>query len=721
MKQVVLSYRSRDVSIKTVPVPRCESKGVLVKTEASLISIGTESLIIDLGKKTLISKAAARPDLVRRALAKAKNEGFINVWNQALDRLDIPTPLGYSSSGLVVESGLEAAEFSIGDRVACIGQGYASHAEYVAMPTNLVCKIPNNLSSLEASFGMLGIIALHSVRNANLTFGSKVSVIGTGLLGLLTAQILKAYGCEVILFDPAEEKIKLAKRLGFVEAYSRSEDFFASTSHGRNSQGYDAVIITASSKDKKIVDDAIKISRPRGRVVIVGISQIEPDRNLLWEKEVEIIVSKAGGPGSLDPLYELGGIEKPIQEVRWTIKRNLEEFLRLVSAGLIDVKSLITMTVDIENAENIYQKISNGEMRDQIGMIFTYQNTGAIQRRLEVQYRHKISKYPLQGINIGVVGAGVFGKSILLPVIQKSKKFTFDTLVTSSSVSVENSAAKFNFKNQSTDESVLWDDAEIDAIIYLTKHKFHGKAVLNSITKNKPLFLEKPLCISEKELEDIKQALQSAHELPLIMIGHNRRFSPHSVKIKEWLSFRLSPAIITIRVNAGYVKSSHWVHHGDEGRSRIIGEMTHFIDLMQYLLNKNIISVTAERVSGDNEVIVNNDNIIAAFKFVDGSIGNLVYTGCGDRSYGRELIEIFFDGKTIISNDYKLSAHHREGKIERYCTRNQNLGYESEINYFADALIGKERTVIGIEENVRIMEIAFAIEKSLSMGKKIIL
>ena len=302
MKQVVQSYKTGDVTLRDVAVPQCGSKRLLVRTTHSLISLGTERSTIELGRKSLLGKAASRPDLVRRAWDKAKKEGLLKTWQEAMGRLDTPTPLGYSSAGIVEECGIAATEFAPGDRVACVGQGFASHAEFTSMPVNLACHIPSGVSDEEASFGMLGIIALHGVRSANLSFGSKVVVMGLGLLGLLTIQILRAYGCEVIALDPASDKSQLAQNFGFSAVTTDTAELTQLVQSQTAGYGADAVIITAATKDRGPIDLAIQLSRQKGRIVVVGTADIHPDRNELWQKEIELVVSKAAGPGSLDPL-----------------------------------------------------------------------------------------------------------------------------------------------------------------------------------------------------------------------------------------------------------------------------------------------------------------------------------------------------------------------------------------------------------------------------------
>ena len=719
MKQVVQSYKTGEVTLRDVPVPNCGSKRILVRNSCSLISLGTERSTIELGRKSLIGKAAARPDLVRRAWDKAKKEGFLKTWQEAMGRLDTPTPLGYSAAGIVEQCGVAATEFSPGDRVACIGQGFASHAEFVAIPVNLACRIPEGVTEQEASFGMLGIIALHGIRSANLTFGSRVVVIGLGLLGLLTIQMLRAYGCEVIAQDTSIDKIELAKRYGFKTVTTDTESLATLSDTKTNGYGADAVIITAATMDRGPVDLAVQLCRPKGRIVVVGTADIHPDRNELWLKEIELIVSKAAGPGSLDPLYELEGIDLPIGDVRWTQKRNLQEFLRLLADKKIDVQPLITHRFNINEAENVYSEFIAGKLVQPIGVLLNYPNTASIDRSLSILAAPTKSIKPKDSIQIGVIGAGLFGKALLLPALQKQSGISLHTLATSSGASVEHSARKFGFANQATDANSIWSNPEINAVIGLTPHSQHSRLVSDAIKHGKALFLEKPLCTTVEELQELRSLALESLELPIVFVGHNRRFSPHSVQIRKWLATRQNPLVMQMRVNTGFVAASHWVHSDDEGRSRVVGEMSHFIDLIQSLSGALVARVSAERISGDNRTTINNDNVAISFKLTDGSVGTLIYSASGDKAFSREMLEIFFDGKTITSKDFRISEFHQSGKTDIFKTRSQEMGYHEELICFIDCVAGKAVQPCTTEEIFSTMAAIFAIERALATAKVI--
>jgi predicted dehydrogenase len=716
MKQVVQSYKTGEVALREVPVPQCGTKRILVRTQNSLISLGTERSTIELGRKSLFGKAAARPDLVKRAWDKAKKEGLLKTWQEAMGRLDTPTPLGYSAAGLVEQCGLAATEFAPGDRVACVGQGFASHAEFVSIPVNLACRIPNEVSCEEAAFGMLGIIALHGIRSANLTFGSRVVVMGLGLLGLLTIQMLRAYGCDVVAVDPAVDKTALAQKLGFSNVTSDSAELERVCDHVTNGSGADAVIITAATKDHAPVDQAIQLCRPKGRIVVVGTADIHPDRNELWHKEVEIVVSKAAGPGSVDPMYEIEGVDLPIGEVRWTQKRNLQEFLRLIAEKKIDVQALVTHRFDIAQAQDVYAQFVAGTLVKPVGVLLAYASHAEIERHLPLA-NVRISKKSSDTVSVGVIGAGLFGKALLLPALQTQTGLTLHTLVTGSGASVEHSARKFGFTHQATDSTAVWQNPDIDIVVGLTPHSNHAKLISQAIEHGKALFLEKPLCTTVDELAQLRAQASSAKQLPIIFVGHNRRYSPHTLKMQRWLATRQAPLVLQMRVNTGFVPASHWVHSEDEGRSRVVGEMSHFIDLIQCLAGAAIVRVSAERISGDKGSAVNNDNIALSFKLEDGSVGSMIYSASGDKAYSREMTEIFFDGKTIISKDFRVSELHKGGKTEAFKTSSQEMGYKEELKAFISCAQGKATPEVSLAKMFATMGVIFAIEQALASGQ----
>ncbi|MCH9644423.1 MAG: bi-domain-containing oxidoreductase [Gammaproteobacteria bacterium] len=716
MKQVIQSYKTGKVALLEVPVPQCGAKQILVRNHFSLISMGTERSMIELGKKSLVGKAKARPDLVKRVIDKAKKEGVVKTFKEAMGRLDTPSALGYSCAGKVVETGVAAHEFAPGDRVACVGHGYASHAEFVAVPINMACRIPDNVSDEQACFSMLGVIALHGVRQANLTFGSQVVVIGLGLLGLLTVQILKAYGCRVIAMDLSEHKCELATACGADFASTDVNTIMQQIESSTHSVGADAVIITAATQSSQPVDLAIDLLRAKGKCVVVGVADIHPDRNALWEKEIELVVSKAGGAGALYEPYEKQGVDFPAGEVRWTQKRNVEEFLRLLSIGAVKTDLLTTRTEKIDAAEEVYQSLLENQDEKQIGVLFEYDTDTAINRHVALPYSNSAGKSKL---SCNVIGAGLFAKALLLPELAKIKDIELDTLITTSGMSAEHAARKFGFANCSTDADAIFGNDHVDAIFSITPHSQHAAHVLRAIQSGKALFVEKPLCINMVELNQIQEAVSAADKTPIIMVGHNRRFSPHAIKIRSWLSECAQPMVLQLRVNAGFVPADHWVHQDHQGRSRIVGEISHFIDLMQYLVNSKPVKVYAERVSADDQVTVNNDNVVVNLKFANGSVAALAYTGSGAKADSREQLEIFCGGSTIRSTDFRCSVRISAKGTQKFKTSSQQMGYREELRHFIGSVKGTCEPAVPIDTILTTMRTVFAIEQSLATGKAI--
>ena len=725
MKQVVQNYKTGEVSLREVGGPLITSKRILVRNQYSLISMGTEKSVIELGKKSLLGKAAHRPDLLKRAIDKARKEGFRKTWQEAMGRLDTPTPLGYSSSGIVCDVGEYATEFSPGERVACIGQGFASHAEYISVPVNMAVKLPSNVNFDEASFGMLGIIALHGVRKAQLSFGSSVVVKGLGLIGLLTCKILTAYGCRVIGQDPDVNKIALAEKIGITTASSDSSNVYRMSQTITKGVGVDAVLITAASQSPTLVNESIELCRRGGRIVVVGTADIHPDRNELWRKEIEIVVSRAGGAGSLDPAYEIEGNDIHPAETRWTQKRNLEEFIRLVSIEAVKPRELITHRYPISDAVVAYDSLLKGELASPIGVILEYPKAeNPRYQSAKVFSAKNDAGYDESELNVSVIGAGLFAKSLMLPELERFRKIKLHTLVTSNGINAEHISSRFKFVAHSTEESDVWDSAEVKAVMGFTPHSNHAHLIRQAYQTGKSLFIEKPMCISEAELRQIESYAASAKTSDLIFVGHNRKYSPHIRRIGRWLDERAQPAVLVMTINAGFVSSDHWVHSEAQGRSRIVGEMSHFVNLICVLLRSRVETVFASRVSADNKTMINNDNIVVNFKLVDGSIASLVYSGSGCRAYPRETTEIFFDGKVIRSVDFMKSELFGPSKrLDIFRTRGQELGYKQEIEQFFSLVAIKNyqgQAESLMDENIHDMKVIFAIEKSLSSGHSVI-
>lgn len=712
MKQVVQNYKNGKVKLLTVPVPRCAANRLLVRNTQSLVSLGTERSIIRLGEKSLLGKARARPDLVKRAIEKARTEGLRKTWQEAAGRLDTPTPLGYSAAGVVLETGVSVKGFSAGDRVAIIGQGIASHAEYLHVPMNMACRIPDNVSDEAAAFGMLGTIALHGIRKSNCDFGSTVVVIGGGLLGLLSLLILKAYGCHVVLIDLLPAKVALAKKLGADFATTKTDELTDYLNASTQRFGADVCLITAATQSPEPVNNAVQWCRRGGKIVVVGTGDIHPDRNLLWEKECELVVSRAGGDGALLD----NDVDLPIDLARWTPQRNLTEFLRLLSCGAIDVSMLITHRFPIADAEKVYEDISAGRLSDGIGVLFDYPNPSAIEHTVRLpgfQQQHE------SAIGVSVIGGGVFAKSLLLPTLQKIKNVNLQTLVTASGASGEHSGKRFGFQFASTDHNAAFANAETKAVVAAAPHHLHAELVLTALRQQKALYIEKPLCVNLEELDALNKAFAAVEAAPILQVGHNRRYSPHTQKIKSWLANRVQPLVMHYRINAGFVPAAHWVHSDAEGRSRIVGELSHFIDFMQCVTEEVPQRIFAERIAGDEGAALSNDNIVVTIKFNRGSIANLTYTASGSRSISREVVEIFCEGKSICLDDFRSSVCYSPQGKQKFRTRSQALGYQESLSHFIDCVSNVSTPTVSVETMLLTMQTVFAIESALALGESV--
>ncbi len=714
MKQVVQNYRTGEVSVVEVPMPACRSGTILVKNLSSIVSLGPARSIVELGKKSLLGKARARPDLVKRVIEKARTEGVASTFREAKGRLETPTKLGYSSAGVVIECAEDVTRFAPGDRVACIGAGGANHAEYITVAENLAAKIPETVAPEQAAFGQIAIIALHGVRLAELDFGARVGVVGLGLLGLLTVQFLRAYGCIAIGMDPDEDKCELARKYGAEIAVADADAFAHAVIGVSDGSGADAVIVAAASEGGEPLAAAAEACRVGGRIVIVGVTDIHPDRQQLWEKEIEIVVSKAGGPGFLVPQYEEGGIDFPLDLVRWTQNRNLGEYLRLLAAGLMDVSPFITHRIPIGEAATIYGKLGHSVLTGMIAVAFEYPEEKSTLR--DIAIAAPSARDGTAGL--GVIGAGLFGRSSLLPALGTMSGFRLKSLATNGGVSSENAARKYGFEIATTDTVALLNDDEINAVIVLTPHSDHAELVIAAIERNKSVLVEKPLCVTQEELTHIEAALAAAEGLA-VMVGHNRRHSSHTVCLKRALSGRNEPLVMAYRVNAGFVPSDHWVHAPEQGRSRVVGEMSHFIDLMQYLSSADPMRVYAERVSGNDKSTVNNDNIVATIKFADGSVGELTYAAAGSRSLARESLELFWQGNSTVTTDFRRTQLHGKRGAKKFNTANRDLGYAEELKHFGRVARGLETPIASASDMLATMRAVFAIEKSLATGQPV--
>jgi predicted dehydrogenase/threonine dehydrogenase-like Zn-dependent dehydrogenase len=725
MKQVVENMKTGTVDLVEVPVPRCGPQDLLVRTVSSLISAGTEKLMIETGKKSLAGKALARPDLVTLALQKAKREGFFSVFREAMARLDEPVPLGYSSAGIVLEIGSKVKGFAVGDSVACAGAGFASHAEIVRVPQDLCVKLPKAgkrrraLSYDEASFVMLGGIALHGFRTAKLSFGESVVVVGLGLIGLLTVQIARAYGCRVFAVDIDPEKVKLAQQFGAERALCiGKDDVDSAVLNATHGEGADAVVLTAATKDNSPILLAERIARRRATIVLVGVSDITLTRKAFWEKELVFTVSRAAGPGS-----EKRGdsLSLPIDAVRWTESRNLQEFIRLLATDAVNVESLITHRYPIHHVKDAYEMILKGRER-YIGVLLTYpqqeERSSVIHldgRTLQPETHREPSRVRR---TIGVIGAGLFTKSVLLPAIRKIDAVTFRGIATSTGLSAQHVGRRFGFSYATSDYRSLLSDEAIGSVMITTRHNTHAQLVLEALKAGKHVFVEKPLCITREELDRLTKEVPSLLQSQMFLIGFNRRYSSLSQQLKEFLTGRTAPLQAHIRVNAGFVPPDHWANNPSVGGGRIIGEVCHFVDYLQFLVGSDPVEVHAMSIHGETGRFLEQDNVALSVSFADGSLGTITYTALGSKAFSRERVEVFSDETVAVLEDFRKLELVRGARRRTKRLWNQDKGFRQEVETFLSADPERGREIF--REAVLTTLTTFAAVESLRRRKPVL-
>lgn len=710
MKQVIQNFKTGDLYIDEVPIPTIANKMVLVENKFSLISAGTERGTVKVAKANLIGKAKQRPDLVAQVLQNAKKEGIKATLDKIRTKLDSLKALGYSTSGVVKASLDSNGVFKPGDRVACAGQDYASHSEVVGVPQNLVVKIPENVSFEEASFTTLGAIALQGVRQAGPRLGDKVCVIGLGLLGQLTVQLLKANGCRVFGIDLSSNLVEVSKKSGTDMALLRSnENILTAIDNFTNGNGFDSVIITAAAPSNDPIELSAVISRKKGKVIVVGAVKMDIPRDPdFYRKELELKMSCSYGPGRYDVNYEEKGNDYPFAYVRYTEQRNMETFLDLVSQGVVKLNDLITHVFDIADAEKAYDIVMGKTPEPHIGMLLSYpESNGKDTTKVSL-----VKNKAIQSINVGFIGAGSFAQSYLIPHV-KSWGASLDSVVTTKGITAKNVASKFSFSNASSSSKDVVENDEIDTIFIATPHNSHAKYVIEGLKKEKNVFVEKPLAMNYEELLQVKDAYERYPGS--LMVGFNRRFSPLSTKIKDEFNNNGESKVINIRVNAGFISKDHWTQNTELGGGRIIGEMCHFIDLMQYFTDAKPIKVYAESINTPNTQITPEDNISITVSFIDGSIGNLLYLANGDKSLPKELIEVFSGGKIGRIFDFRSGSIHKENKEIKL--KIPGKGHKQEVQAFLDSLVKEDSNApISFESIYDTTLVTFKIQDSLATG-----
>ncbi len=701
MKQIIQNLKSGETFLEEVPIPAIGAKNVLIKNKCSLVSLGTERMLVEFGKANIINKALQQPERVKQVIDKIKTEGLTTSIKNVYKRLDDPLPLGYCSSGEIIAVGEEVTNFKIGDRAASNGP----HAEYVSVPENLAAHIPDNVSYEEAAFTVIGSIGLQGIRLLNPTFGETIVVFGLGLIGLITAQLLISGGCKVIGIDKDPRKLEIAKGIGITVIDNSSEnDPVKIVESITESTRADGVIITASSKSDEIISQAARMSRKRGRIILVGVVGLNIKRAEFYDKELTFQVSCSYGPGRYDEDYEQKGIDYPLPYVRWTENRNFKTILTAISKGQLDVKKLISEQVELKDYLKIYNNIGSSSSIASM-LIYPECSNGAANIRIFS------NKFNSQRNNIGIVGAGNFTKMTLLPAL-KNTNAHIKYIASSAGVKGTFLAKKYSIDNSTTDYKNILKDKDVDLVLIITRHNLHAVLAKEALEAGKNVFVEKPLAINNNELDDVICSYRNSGKT--LTVGFNRRFSPYIKKMKDLIGNSGEPINITATMNAGFIPGNSWVHDMKIGGGRIIGEACHFIDLLVYLTGSKVLSINAASLGEiQNE---NTDNASILLKFENGSNGVINYFANGSRTYSKERIEVFFNSKTLILDNFRelkgfgfKSFRKMKGKLDK--------GHLNQFKLLIERVQNGGEPLIEFDEIINVTKASFAVLESIKSNK----
>lgn len=719
VKQILQSARTGELGLREVPGPKVRAGHILVRNHASLISAGTERMVVDFAKKSLLAKAKARPDLVRKVVDKVKRDGLAATMQSVRARLDEPLPLGYSATAEVVAvgAGLEGV-FSVGQRVAVAGAGVANHADYNVVPRNLAVPIPDGVADEEACFATLGSIAMHGVRLLEPALGDTVGVVGVGLVGQLATAFLARSGARVVAMDYDPWRLEVARAMGAEMTWNLGDgDPEEAVLTFTDGLGCDSVVIAAATSDSSPFQVAAAVARDRAKVSLVGITGTEFPYREFMKKELSVVVSRSYGPGRYDGDYEARGMKYPPGYVRWTETENLAQVVRLMEPGRthrLDVKPLITHSFDFAQAEDAYALVSRGGER-YLGVILTYPEPAQSPESLRAPV---ILRQPRAGAGrcvLGMIGAGSFARTKLLPALSKLKDCEFRTIATARGSSAEDVGRKFGFATAVADTDVVFDDPEINAVLIATPHSSHAALTTRALQAGKSVFVEKPLALTMEELNGIVAARNATNAF--FMVGFNRRFAPMVAKAREHLAKVTGPRTLLLRVNAGQLPADSWQRDADEGNGRILGEVCHFVDLARYMLGQPIEQVQALSAAPTRGLC---EDLTVTLRMADGSLATILYTAMGDIAFSKERFECFAGGTVLCIDNFRTMEVVTDGRSRKSTSAiSQDKGHDAEMAAFVRAVAEGGAAPIPEDELVESSAATIAVLEALQSGSAV--
>jgi len=708
MKQILQNLKSGQTNLADIPCPKVGRGELLIQSRASLISAGTERMLLKFGRAGMLDKARQQPEKVKQVLDKVRTDGLLPTLDAVRSKLDQPLPLGYCNVGVVIEIGSDVTGFEVGDRVASNG----AHAEVVVVPQNLCAIIPDEVDDNNAVFTVIGAIGLQGVRLAKPTLGEVFVVIGLGLIGLVTVQLLRAQGCRVLGVDTDSSKVELARLLGAETAdVSKGGDPLAIATAFSRGRGVDGVLITASTKSNQPVAQAAAMCRKRGRIVLVGVTGLALDRNDFFKKELSFQVSCSYGPGRYDPAYEQEGHDYPIGYVRWTEQRNFEAVLDMMASGAVDCRKLLSHRYPISKATSAYDLLASDERYLGILLEYDSENISLRESQVEITAPEKSLSTSDMDPVVSFIGAGNYAGRVLIPIFKKLGA-DLDSIVTSGGVSGAHYGKKYGFNSTATNTTRLFKDACCNVVVIATRHNTHASYVCEALRAGKHVFVEKPLALTHQEIDAIELAYQESRDNgtpPQLMVGFNRRFAPQVVKIKHLLDAVREPKSFIMTVNAGAIPAESWVQDIKAGGGRIIGEACHFVDLLRFLANSPVVNFQVNKIGAVPSIEIRDDKVSFTLSFEDGSLGTVHYFANGDKSFPKERLEIFCAGGVLQLDNFRRLRGYGWPSFNKMNLWRQDKGQSACIGAFLRAISTREPAPIPYAELVEVSRLSIDI------------